>query len=406
MVRVRPWMRADGFAPGPAEDLVVGVPAPHAVGEADQVLVEPRAAAREEGLEIDPVRPVRLVREDVPLDCRRKLSRGGAVVRLDDVVDDERAEEREARLRSPSHGEVVVAPEVRPGPPAEQQQGDADAGRDAAEPHAPGAGEDERKERDDQEGLVDGPRECDQRRRPRRGSKPPGRRGERRPDDDRGPDARTRPRRRSRSRARGRSMRTRDRGSAPRRRAPRGRDRTAARCSRGGAPSRRRGAPRTPRRRAGSRGRGSRRRRAARPACARASPTGTPRPCARSRRRRRGTTRDRGPAPSASPGSERRRRQGRPRRRCRRRAACRRVPSRRPTPGAPRPSRASRPRRAARGAGRATAEDRRPFPPRRRRRRARVPAARRSSRPSARPRRRRSPLPRQGERRSEASVGA
>ena len=67
------------------------------------------AAAPEEKklVEVDPVRAVRLVREQLAGRRPGELARGGPVLRLDDPVGDERAEERERRAASPRDGEVV-----------------------------------------------------------------------------------------------------------------------------------------------------------------------------------------------------------------------------------------------------------------------------------------------------------
>ena len=108
-------------------------------------------------------------------------------------------------------------------------------------------------------------------------------------------------RRRSRWRARGRRRRSPGRAGARRTRARPARGRRGAPSARRGGSSLRRGAPRRARREGAAEveeaADDERRDRA----CARASPTGTRHPCARSRRRRRGTTRGRAPARSASP---------------------------------------------------------------------------------------------------------
>ena len=64
-----------------------------------------------------------------------RAARGGAVVGLDDVIHDERAEEREVRLRAPRDGEVVVPPRgSSTAHAAEQRDGDA---RERGRPREP-----------------------------------------------------------------------------------------------------------------------------------------------------------------------------------------------------------------------------------------------------------------------------
>src|SRR5262249_50738805 len=70
----RPGMPANRFQSHFEELGVIGVPPPDAIREGDQVGIHPDAAGIEELLERDPVRAVRLVREELALDGARELS--------------------------------------------------------------------------------------------------------------------------------------------------------------------------------------------------------------------------------------------------------------------------------------------------------------------------------------------
>ncbi len=212
--RVRPGVLAHALPRRLPEQLVVRVPAPDAIGEADQVLVHPWAALGEEPLERDPVRAVRLLAEQLPLYGRGELARRVPVVGVDDPVDDVRAEEREVGVASSRDGEVVEAHEVHGRPRGEQQDRDAGVGSRAREPRPPRARQQQRQQRRDQEHLVRRAREREQRRRDAGEREQAGRTGAAlrgRPPTSR---RRTRPRRGSRSPARGRPRRTRGRAGA------------------------------------------------------------------------------------------------------------------------------------------------------------------------------------------------
>ena len=84
--------------------------------------------------------------------------------------------------------EVVVAPEVRHRPAAEQRDGDAGEGQRPPDPDPPASREGERHDRDDEERLVDGTGERDERRRRTERGEAPGRRRQRGPHGERRPD--------------------------------------------------------------------------------------------------------------------------------------------------------------------------------------------------------------------------
>ena len=231
----------------------------------------------------------------------------GPVLGSDDPVDDEGAEEGQARLTAARDCEVVVAPEVRHRPAAEQREGHAGERQRASDPNPPTTREEERDDRNEEERLVDGPGQGDERgRRPERGEAPPrgrqhGAHGKRRPDrEPRGEDDLAREL--VEEHAVPGIEEERGRGEHGR---PGPEEQRGARMEQDRASEEQGGDDLDEQ--PGCRGRGFPRRRAARRACARASPTGRPRRRSRSRRRRRRTTRGRAPAPSASRGPARRR---------------------------------------------------------------------------------------------------
>ena len=82
----RSRVRADRLARDAAEVAVVVVPAPRPVGEHGQVVMHPRALPTRRTSEVDPARPVRLVREQLSRHRPRQLVGGLAVVGLDEVA--------------------------------------------------------------------------------------------------------------------------------------------------------------------------------------------------------------------------------------------------------------------------------------------------------------------------------
>ena len=153
--RVGARVREHGLAADTRKVAVVVVPAPHAVGEAGQVLVHARAARRKELLEVDLVRAIRLERQEVACNGTLELARGRAVLGLHDVVGHERSEQRKRRSAPACQCEVVCPEGVvsRPG-----EQGDdrrEDEGSCALQPHSPRLAREERDEREQEQHLCD-----------------------------------------------------------------------------------------------------------------------------------------------------------------------------------------------------------------------------------------------------------
>ena len=151
-------MRADRLARDAAEVAVVVVPAPRPVGEHGQVVVHPRASRREERLEVDAARPVRLVREQLSRHRPRQLVGRLAVVGLDDAVRDERAEEKRRRPAA-DDGEVVGAHRVDAGEPDQRDDRRDGEGEHRLDARAPATRGEERHKPEQQQHLADGARE-------------------------------------------------------------------------------------------------------------------------------------------------------------------------------------------------------------------------------------------------------
>ena len=150
-------VRQDRLARDAPESAVVVVPAPRAVGEDGEVVVHAGAAGGEERLEVDPPRPVRLVREQLAGDGRGELLGRRAVAGLHDPVGHEGPEEE--RRRSAAHDrEVVPAHLVVHRQRTERHEHAGGERRGRGHPGAAAVRGDERHEPEQHEHLPDGAR--------------------------------------------------------------------------------------------------------------------------------------------------------------------------------------------------------------------------------------------------------
>ncbi len=137
------------------EPPVVVVPAPHAVGQAGQVLVHARAAGGEEPLEVDLVGEVRLGRQEVARDSTLELAGRRAVLRLHDPVGDESAEERQRRSATACEREVIGTNGVVPSPDEERNDGGEHERCGGPDPAAPALSGEKRNESEQEQHLGD-----------------------------------------------------------------------------------------------------------------------------------------------------------------------------------------------------------------------------------------------------------
>ena len=150
--------------------------------------MHPVASLGEERLQVDSVRAIRLLTEELALDGIGERARRRPVLRADDVVGGERPEERQAGAPAPRHGEIVVADEVDGRPRGEQGDGDAAEGDRPGEADAPRRGQEQRQQPHDEERLVRGPDQREEGRRDAEEGEPRHARPQRGFDRDRGPD--------------------------------------------------------------------------------------------------------------------------------------------------------------------------------------------------------------------------
>ena len=152
-------MGANGLDPDITKDSSIVSPSPLAVSERAEVDDHARARIGEEVVEMNAVRAIRLLREELAPDRDRELARRRSVLRPDDAIRHEGPLERQTRVPTARDRVIPVADAVVDGPDAQERDSGEDEDRRRNEPCPPGSTHEQRDHRQHEQHLIARPHE-------------------------------------------------------------------------------------------------------------------------------------------------------------------------------------------------------------------------------------------------------